>query len=105
MRRTGWGVPHDSLAGEVSDPRAKRLAGREDLRPRDVQRVVGAHLLELFDRSLQSLYVGLPLVGEALPLERFALRFGLSLLDHQNLLLFPSCVDWHGAWSSNPYSA
>ena len=42
----------------------------------------------MLDRVLQALDDGLALVGDALALQRFAFRFGLGLLDHEDLLGF-----------------
>ena len=53
------------------------------------------HLLELLDGDLQSLDDRLALIGDALALQRLALRLGLGLLHHQNLLRLAARVGRH----------
>ena len=48
--------------------------------------------LKLFDRTLKSFDNGLPLVGDALPLQRFTFRFGFGFFDDQNFLGFAARV-------------
>ena len=76
---------------------ADRLDRVEILRDQDQLHHFGGgcavdDLLELLDRALQPLDDRLALIGDALPLQRLALGFGLGLLHHQDLLGFAAGI-------------